>query len=409
VLLDWEKDGDQIALVCTDENIKALPPSLLSRLVASLFKQGAIVAPAANCIVAQADVVLLLRPKDGGAGARCMRLQQTGNSIVMSLTRRDGDSEAVARSWRLRAYTSLYCALESVLQLVFGSFAVKASVFCAKCKSWRTFEVCTVCFSALAGIEMWLPDQDDKMVVPLNGWATIASITVTAPKMRVVYFSASPLRTMRKDKLDKLDWKAGFDKVKGAANAIENKRVELDFQFHETGTLEQLETVLTADSSVPTILVIACHGAPTTGALQFADVVDGTVAIAVDAAKLTTALRRSKHKLALTVFSSCHSSLLAPAIQHVAQVPSFVTFGPDEVSVRDNSTAFLVELITELVKAAVGTPTSVVVERAKQNLLDRGVRSGGTLPAFASKIMWLPATHQTTVAAGAAQNHHVKA
>ncbi len=164
----------------------------------------------------------------------------------------------------------------------------------------------------------------------------------------------------------------------------------LSLEEHSDGVLHTLSEVLAADKSTPTILVIASHGEATTGALQFSEVADGALAQIVDAAKLASALRRIRRELALVVFASCYSSLLAPSIQHITEVPSFVTFGADEISVAENISAFLVELVAELVKSAIGMSIGFVFKRAKQNLHDRGVRSGNQqLHAFASKLLWL--------------------
>jgi hypothetical protein len=144
LVLDWTNGAEQIALVCADKQISALPPSLLPRIVASLFKSGAIMPPTSECVVTQRDVVLLLRASVG-ASVRRMRLQQSGNRVVLTLQRRASDDEAAARVWRLRAYTALYAAVESVLRLVFGSLALtaKASVLCAKCNVWLAADICS--------------------------------------------------------------------------------------------------------------------------------------------------------------------------------------------------------------------------------------------------------------------------
>jgi hypothetical protein len=94
--------GEQIALVYDKRLVSAVPPSLLPRIVASLFKSGAIDKLSRQRIVTQSDVVLLLR-KSGGADLRRMRLQQRGVAFVITLQRSRGDDEAVARAWRVRA------------------------------------------------------------------------------------------------------------------------------------------------------------------------------------------------------------------------------------------------------------------------------------------------------------------
>jgi GTPase SAR1 family protein len=392
--LEWVAGAEEIALVCADENIKALPQTLLPRIVASLFKGGAIMPPAKLSVVTQSDVVLQLRASTG-VSVRLIRLQQGGNRVVLTLQRRASDDDVAARAWRLRAYTALYIAVESVLRLVFGSLSLstKASVLCAKCNVWLPVDVCSRCHAELASIDAWLPHDGDPVKLQRNDWTTVApwTITVTAEAMRVVYFSASPQwkTPAKQSKLDMLNWKAGFDEVQRATDAIDERRVALSFEFYDKGTLEELARVLTADSSTPTILVIACHGEPTTGVLQFADVVDSTLARRVDADALVAALRSSRHQLALTVFSSCHSTLLAPSIQHVAQVPSFVAFGADQISVTKHSTVFLTELLSTLVQNPVGTPLSAMFDRAKQALLDRAkVTSDGTLQPFTKQISW---------------------
>jgi hypothetical protein len=145
--------------------------------------------------------------------------------------------------------------------------------------------------------------------------------------------------------------------------------------------------VLTADNSITTILVIACHGDEETGELQFADGADGTLARKVDADDLFTALRHLRRQPVLTVFSSCRSLELAASIQHLVQVPSFVTFGADELSV-EHSTIFLRELLCDLVGRPIGTPLSAVVKRAKEVLLDLA-KVDVNLQSFATQIAWL--------------------
>jgi len=403
--LDWTAGAEQIALVCTDEKVKALPPSLLPRVVASLFKGGAIDKPNRQRIVTQSDVVLLLRD-DSGTEQRRVRLQQTGNRFVMTL--QSGEA-AEARAWRLRAYTTLYAAVESVLRLVFGSLTVKASVLCATCSDWRAGTICSVCDAELASIKAWLPSDGDALKPQRSDWAIVApwTITVTAPVMRVIYFSASPLhKTPAKKQIDwpKLDWKAEFDEVKTKTTAITNPRVSLQFEFCDEGTRKKLKEVLEANDATPTILVIACHGDPKgapPGALQFCDRVDRTIAHATDAAKLTSVLQRTRHQLVLTVFCSCHSMLLAPAIQRVAQVPAFVTFGADSISV-EHTTLFLTELLVDLVRSPIGTHMSQAVVRATREVLATADVSGDIgLAAFASKILWSTATHTESANAGA--------
>jgi hypothetical protein len=283
-----------------------------------------------------------------------------------------------------------------VLRLVFGSLALtaKASVLCATCNEWRTGTIC-VCATrprehhgvaaarrrrAQGAAAQRLVDRgavDDHGDGGDDARRLLLGVAAAQDASEEGRVARARLGGPRFNELERQD------------DAIANPRVTLQFEFHNKGTLEELERVLAADNSTPTILVIACHGEATTGALQFSEVADGTLAQIVDAAKLTSALRRSRHQLALTVFASCHSSLLAPSIQHVTQVPSFVTFGADEISVAENSSVFLVELVAELVKSAIGTSIGFVFKRAKQNLHDRGVRSGNQqLQAFASKILW---------------------
>jgi hypothetical protein len=48
LVLEWTSGAEQIALVCADKQISALPPSLLPRIVASLFKSGAIMPPTSS-------------------------------------------------------------------------------------------------------------------------------------------------------------------------------------------------------------------------------------------------------------------------------------------------------------------------------------------------------------------------
>jgi hypothetical protein len=154
IALDWLSGAEQIALVCADEKIAALPPSLLPRIVASLFKRGDIVAPTSSCVMTQSEVVPLLCAS-AGSDLRRIRLQQGGNRIVLTLQRRAGDSDA----WRVRAYLALNGAVESVLQLVFGSLKVKAGVLCAKCEAYRCEVICPMCFADLPSVDAWLPNS----------------------------------------------------------------------------------------------------------------------------------------------------------------------------------------------------------------------------------------------------------
>jgi hypothetical protein len=156
--LDWLAGAEQIALVCADEMIAALPPSLLPRIVASLFKRGDIVAPTSSCVVTKSEVVLLLRASVG-SDLRRIRLQQSGNRIVLTLQRRAGDDDVVARDWRVRAYTALNGAVDSVLQLVFGNLEIKAGVLCAKCEAYRWEVICPKCFADLPSVDAWLPNN----------------------------------------------------------------------------------------------------------------------------------------------------------------------------------------------------------------------------------------------------------
>jgi TPR repeat protein/GTPase SAR1 family protein len=393
--LDWLAGAEQIALVCVDEKISALPPSLLPRIVASLFKGGAIMPPTKLCVVTQSDVVLQLRASTG-ASARRVRLQQGGNRVVLTLQRRASDDDVAARAWRLRAYTALYVAVECVVRLVFGSLSLstKASVLCAKCNVWLPADICSSCDADLASIDAWLPRDDDAIKLQRNDWTSVAPwpITVTAAAMRVVYFSASPQwKTPLKQsesEWPKLAWDAEFEKMQRATNSIDNKRVELSFEFHDKGTLDELERVLTANSSVPTILVIACHGDEQSGALQFSELKDSASTHVIDAGKLKAALERTRHRLALTVFCSCCSALLAPSIQHVAHVPCFVTFGTKRIS-AEHTTLFLTALFEDVVTNSAGTHFVDVVERAKQRLLNLAtMRARPELTTFANKILW---------------------
>jgi GTPase SAR1 family protein len=78
VKLDWVASGEQIAFVC--DSVTAVPPSLLPRVVASLFKSGAIDKLSRQRIVTQSDVVLLLRAR-GGGDVRRMRLAATRQCV----------------------------------------------------------------------------------------------------------------------------------------------------------------------------------------------------------------------------------------------------------------------------------------------------------------------------------------
>ncbi len=65
--LDRTNGAEQIA-------ISTLPPSLMSRIVASLFKSGAINKPTKECVLTQRDVVLMLLRDRGVTSARRIRL-----------------------------------------------------------------------------------------------------------------------------------------------------------------------------------------------------------------------------------------------------------------------------------------------------------------------------------------------
>ncbi len=206
------------------------------------------------------------------------------------------------------------------------------------------------------------------------------------PATRVIYFSASPSTTPGKYVWPKLDWKAGFDELEAATKAIADRRKALSFEFYNEGTMEKLVEVLEADKKAPIILVIACHGEPTTGALQFCDRSDRTLAQVVDAKKLAVMLKNVRDRLELVAFCSCHSTLLAPSIQSEVRVPNFVAFGPDEVSVSF-MTRFLVNLLAKIATSS-GAPAASVVLDAKQELVDRAtIESNSALAKFAGSIM----------------------
>jgi TPR repeat protein/GTPase SAR1 family protein len=169
--LDWISSGEQIAFVC--ESVTAVPPSLLPRIVASLFKSGAIDKLSRQRIVTQSDVVLLLR-KSGGADLRRMRLQQKGVAFVITLQRSHGDHEAAVRAWRVCAYVALYCAIESVLRQVFRSLKVHASVWCSGCSDWHTGDICPSFDIDLASIDAWLPCKDDEFFAQRQNWRVIS-------------------------------------------------------------------------------------------------------------------------------------------------------------------------------------------------------------------------------------------
>jgi hypothetical protein len=182
VNLDWISGGEQIAFVC--DSVTAVPPSLLPRIVASLFKSGAIGKPSAKFIVARSDVVLLLRA--GGGDVRRMRLQQNGNAFVTTLECCD-KNDVVAR---VCAYVALYCAIESVLRLVFRSLKVHASVLCSKCNKWCEDDFCMSCGVRLASIDSWLPGDADKIKSHRKSWRVIA--VTDEPTLALGVFLANP-------------------------------------------------------------------------------------------------------------------------------------------------------------------------------------------------------------------------
>jgi hypothetical protein len=171
VKLDWMSSGEQIALVC--DAVTAVPPSLLPRIVASLFKSGAIDKLSRQRIVTRSDVVVVLRAR-GGADVRRMRLLQRGNAFVVTLQRVRGDDDAAARDWRVHAYAALYCAIESVLQHVFRNLEVSASVLCSECNALETSNVCSTCDVDLASIDAWLPRKDDDFFAQRQNWRVIS-------------------------------------------------------------------------------------------------------------------------------------------------------------------------------------------------------------------------------------------
>jgi GTPase SAR1 family protein len=186
VKLDWISSGEQIAFVC--DSVTAVPPSLLPRVVASLFKSGAIGKLNAKCIVTRSDVVLLLRA--GGGDVRRMRLQQSGNAFVTTLECGDKNDVVVARAWRVCAYVALYCAIESVLRLVFRSLKVHASVLCSECNEWCADNFCTSCDVRLASIDAWLPSDADKIKSQRKNWRVIA--VTDEPTLTLGLFLANP-------------------------------------------------------------------------------------------------------------------------------------------------------------------------------------------------------------------------
>jgi nucleoside phosphorylase/GTPase SAR1 family protein len=206
------------------------------------------------------------------------------------------------------------------------------------------------------------------------------------PATRVIYFSASPSTTPGKYVWPKLDWKAGFDELEAATNAIVDRRKALSFEFYDDGTMEKLVEVLEAEKKAPIILVIACHGEPKTGALQFCDRSDRTLAQVVDAKRLAVMFKKVLERLELVAYCSCHSTLLAPSIQSEVRVPNFVAFGADEVSVSC-MTRYLVILLAKIATSS-GAPAASVVLDAKQELVDRAtIESNSALAKFANSIM----------------------
>jgi TPR repeat protein/GTPase SAR1 family protein len=171
--LDWMASGDQIAFVCDKRLVSAVPPSLLPRIVASLFKSDAINKLSKENIVTQSDVELHLRASDG-ADVRCMRLQQRGSAFVVTLERCVDDDDAAARAWRARAYVALYCAIESVLRLVFRCLAVQASVRCSECNAWLESNFCSRHRVRLASIDAWLPRNGDPSFAQRKNWRVIS-------------------------------------------------------------------------------------------------------------------------------------------------------------------------------------------------------------------------------------------
>jgi GTPase SAR1 family protein len=383
----------QFAFECRTEGVSALPPSLLPRVVASLHNRGSLSPESAPCSLGPRCFEVMLLKSDSSGYARLMRLEYEGARVVVTLA---GGRDLDARAWRLDAYVAVYEALTSVLGLVFGSLSLHAATKCNGCDKWVLNLACKHKFQLVGD---WRPLEGDKTFARHENWSVVtASATKIVPKtasaMRVVYFSASPLHKTpaKKGEWAELDWKAEFEKVQRATEAVVNRRVALSFEFHDKGTLDELERVLTANSSVPTILVIACHGEPTTGALQFAYVKDGTLAHVIDAGKLKAALERTRHQLALTVFCSCCSSELASSIQHVAHVPCFVTFGTKSIS-AEHTTLFLTALFEDVVTNSAGAHFVNVVERAKQRLLNLATTSGRPeLTTFANKILWSTST-----------------
>ncbi len=387
----------QFAFECRTEGVSALPPSLLPRVVASLYNRRTLSLLKGPRMLGPRCFEVMLLKSDGSRKSHRMQIEHEGARLLVTLASgRDLDAGA----WRLDAYVAVYEALADVLGLVFGSLSLHAATKCDECNAWLT-ESCP----DHDGISLgdWLPLKTDDMFVRHKDWSVVTgSATKITPKtasaMRVVYFSASPrfkTTTKQGGEWTKLDWKAGFEKVQRATGAIAKPHVQLSFEFHDKGTLVELKRVLNANSSVPTILVIACHGAPTTGALQFVDA-DGERPCSVGASDLIAALPRSRRQLALTVFCSCHSTLLAPSIQHVARVPSFVSFGVDEISV-EHTTLFLTELFSALVQNPVGTLIETAFESAKQAMLVEATPKATTdskLQAFANQLSWWVATRE---------------
>jgi GTPase SAR1 family protein len=191
LVLEWVADAEQIALVCSDSMISALPPSLIPRVVASLFKSGAIVKLNRERVVSPSDVVLLLRA-NGGADVRRLRLRQSGNALAMTLQRCGDDDQAAARAWRVGAYVVLYAAVEGVLRQVCRNLSlhVQASVLCTQCNEWQASNVCSNCDKDLASIDAWLPRAGDGVFSLRNDWRVMA--VTNEPTLTFDIFVARP-------------------------------------------------------------------------------------------------------------------------------------------------------------------------------------------------------------------------
>jgi hypothetical protein len=170
-----------IGFESSDQKISALPPSLLARVVASLYESGAVSLPNGSCVLGPNSIEMMLLPSSmsDNKGSKRMRLQMADGRVVLALdsgaddsvdisakasnsTEADGHNRGVGpRRWRVDAYMALHAALTCAVRDVFGALSVRACTWCAACSHGCALDV-TICPHCTSEIDKWnwLPDND---------------------------------------------------------------------------------------------------------------------------------------------------------------------------------------------------------------------------------------------------------